>query len=181
MNATLRDGFRVFLVNGHHRWEAMKILAAENKEETAWTRAPIEVFFTLRRDGRKLTALEITKSSQFLNTLSSSVLQPTSLFDVLESFMAYSTSFHATYKVPFTKAKISDIRRDMMNAQFISKGAGESQSKYTRYIRLARLCLLHDTVVPSVKDLKSWDPRPVNDQTVDFALFHISDARLERY
>ena len=137
----LLDGIRAFIIDGHLRHAAIGELRKDPDHALDWTRQPLGVFLTLRRNGTVLNLLVMTLNSTLLNIASSTVLSCSCILAVLRSVISCARSIEQTFNVSFMNARIFDIRRLMQSENYIPH---HSTSTYDLYIHVARLCLSAD-------------------------------------
>lgn len=90
----IRDGARVYIVDGHRRHAVLGNLQLDPDIWLDWTRDIIELFVTMRADGTPLSSLEVMKNITLLNTASSKSLPCVDFLDVLRAIISYSRTFN---------------------------------------------------------------------------------------
>ena len=172
----VHEGVRLVIMDGHHRRAAMMELAKDKQEALDWTRRPIQMYLTVRKDGEALSALEIAKNSKLLNGVSSAVKGCTNFMDIQQACLAYSMSFDMSYKVHFVDVRTRDIRKDMKSANFID---GASDTTYNRYIRFTKYCRRCPELLSFVQELNNRDPLPGSTSNVELSLRNLLDSTLD--
>ena len=170
--------FTVQIIDGHHRWKAIRDLRQDPTAQLDWTRQHLIVHVTRRVDGTALSALEIVKTSKLLNDVASNDLPFNSFEDTLESLLTYSEGFFELYEVRISDSRINDIREDLQEANFLCSVT--SPSSYVRYIRATKLYLRYPGIFAEIKRLNRSDPPVGCTRTVQLGIRHIVDGSLER-
>lgn len=94
------------------------------------------------------------------------------LLDVLRAVTAYERTFEECCKFPFREARLYNVPSDMEYANFIS---GVKPTVYHRYIRLARLCIIHPSLLDLIIEFNNRDCVCRNKSTKNISLSNLTD------
>lgn len=151
---TLQEDVIVLIVHRNHRIKTIVDLRNDNHPMFALSRNPLSVYLILLSDRRALSNMGTVNNSNLLSTVSSTVLPCTEFLPILRSVVSYERAFSEEYQVPFQKAGILGIDKDLKSAHFIPSACTSTNN---RYMSVSCFCLDKEDLIPLFEDLKKRD------------------------
>lgn len=135
-----------------------------------WSREPIRVFVHQHVDGAVVSSLEVIIVSRAANNIDAIVRRHLQLIDLINNVSHYTHTFELEYCVPFTRAHVGDIGKDMSASDILS-GASDSTCMY--YARMVKLSIY----IPDIYELLPWQ-NDCNSDEAAIGFTHLDDRTL---